>query len=58
MGADGDRTAVLDARMRVRGLEGLRVCGMSAVLDICAGNTNSLAMALGDRCADLVAGVL
>lgn len=58
MGADRDAMAVLDARMRVRGIEGLRVCDMSAVPDICAGNTNSLAMVLGDRCADLVAGVL
>ncbi|MEM1360316.1 MAG: GMC family oxidoreductase N-terminal domain-containing protein [Pseudomonadota bacterium] len=54
MGADGDPMAVLDARMRVRGIEGLRVCDMSAVPDINAGNTNAPAMMLGDRCADLV----
>lgn len=56
MGADGDPMAVLDARMRVRGVEGLRVCDMSAVPDINAGNTNAPAMMLGDRCADLVLG--
>jgi choline dehydrogenase-like flavoprotein len=56
MGADGDPMAVLDARMRVRGVEGLRVCDMSAVPDINAGNTNAPAMMLGDRCADLVMG--
>ena len=40
--------------MRVRGITGLRVCDMSAVPNINAGNTNALAMVLGDRCADLV----
>ena len=58
MGADGDRMAVLDARMRVRGVEGLRVCDMSAVPEIPAGNTNAPAMMLGDRCADMVMGEL
>ncbi|WP_268884095.1 GMC oxidoreductase [Jannaschia marina] len=50
--------AVLDARMRVRGIEGLRVCDMSAAPEIPAGNTNAPAMMLGDRCADLVLGRL
>lgn len=58
MGADGDEEAVLDARMRVRGIEGLRVCDMSAAPVINAGNTNAPAMMLGDRCADLVMGRL
>lgn len=56
MGADGDPMAVLDARMRVRGVDGLRVCDMSAVPNINAGNTNSPAMMLGDRCADFILG--
>lgn len=58
MGPDGDPNAVLDPRMRVRGIEGLRICDMSAVPDINAGNTNAPAMMLGDRCADFVMGVL
>ncbi len=58
MGADGDPLAVLDSRMRVRGIAGLRVCDMSAVPEIPAGNTNAPAMMLGDRCADLVMGKL
>lgn len=58
MGADGDPMAVLDARMRVRGIAGLRVCDMSAVPEIPAGNTNACAMVLGDRCADLILGAL
>ena len=56
MGADGDPMAVLDARMRVRGVSNLRVCDMSAVPDINAGNTNAPAMMLGDCCADLTMG--
>jgi choline dehydrogenase-like flavoprotein len=58
MGADGDPMAVLDSRMRVRGVSGLRICDMSAVPEIPAGNTNAPAMMLGDRCADLVLGQL
>lgn len=54
MGADGDPMAVLDSRLRVRGVGGLRVADMSAVPDINAGNTNAPAMMLGDRCADFV----
>jgi choline dehydrogenase-like flavoprotein len=56
MGADGDPMAVLDGRMRVRGVAGLRVADMSAVPNINAGNTNAPAMMLGDRCADFVMG--
>lgn len=56
MGADTDSMAVLDSRMRVRGIDNLRVCDMSAVPDINAGNTNAPAMMLGDRCADLIMG--
>lgn len=57
MGADGDPNAVLDARMRVRGVDNLRVADMSAVPNINAGNTNAPAMMLGDRCADFVLGL-
>jgi choline dehydrogenase len=56
MGADGDPMAVLDSRLRVRGIEGLRVADMSAVPDINAGNTNAPAMMLGARCAEFVMG--
>ncbi len=57
MGADGDRGAVLDARMRVRGVDNLRVSDMSAVPNINAGNTTAPAMMLGDRCADFILGL-
>ena len=54
MGADDNPMAVLDAKLRVRGVTGLRVCDMSAVPDINAGNTNAPAMMLGDRCAEFI----
>ena len=55
MGASHDPMAVLDARMRVRGVAGLRVCDLSAMPDINAGNTNAPAMMLGSRCAAFIA---
>jgi choline dehydrogenase len=54
MGVAGDPLAVLDSRLRVRGIEGLRVCDLSAMPNINAGNTNAPAMMLGSRCADFV----
>ena len=56
MGAHNDPLAVLDSRLSMRGIENLRVCAMSAVPNITAGNTNAAAMMLGDRCADFIMG--
>ena len=58
MGADGDKMAVLDAKMRVRGIENLRICDLSAVPNINSGNTSAPAIMLGLRCADLINNVL
>lgn len=54
MGSAHDPMAVLDSRMRVRGIEGLRVCDLSAMPNINAGNTAAPAMMLGSRCAEFV----
>ncbi len=56
MGAAGDRMAVLDSRLRVRGIDNLRICDLSAMPDINAGNTNAPAMMLGSRCAEFILG--
>lgn len=56
MGPAGDSMAVLDSRMRVRGVERLRVCDLSAMPNINGGNTNAPAMMLGSRCAALMSG--
>ena len=57
MGADGDPMAVLDARLRVRGIDNLRVADLSAVPNINAGNTTAPAMMVGDRCVDFILGL-
>ena len=54
MGRDGDPEAVLDARMRVRGVEGMRVIDCSAIPLIVSGNTNAAAFMLGDRAASFI----
>jgi choline dehydrogenase len=54
MGPPGDPEAVLDSRLRVRGVERLRVCDLSAMPNINAGNTNAPAMMMGSRCAEFI----
>jgi choline dehydrogenase-like flavoprotein len=49
MGPDGDPSAVLDARLRVRGVEGLRVIDTSAMPRIVSGNTNSPTLMIAER---------
>jgi choline dehydrogenase-like flavoprotein len=54
IGARNDPQAVLDPRMRVRGVERLSVCDLSAMPNINAGNTNAPALMLGARCAEFI----
>jgi choline dehydrogenase-like flavoprotein len=54
MGPPGDEFAVLDSRFRVRGIDGLRICDLSAMPNINAGNTNAPAMMLGARFASFI----
>lgn len=55
MGPAKDPEAVLDSKLCVRGVEGLRVIDCSAVPFIPSGNTNAVALALGYRAADFIA---
>jgi len=57
MGPEGDPMAVLDARLRVRGIDGLRVIDCAAMPFIPSGNTNAPVMALASRAVDFIAGV-
>ncbi|MGK7653687.1 GMC family oxidoreductase [Roseovarius sp. B08] len=49
-----DANAVVDARLRVHGLTGLRVADCSIMPEIVSGNTNAPAIMIGEKCADLV----
>ena len=55
MGRDDDPAAVVDPRLRVRGVDGLRVVDCSIMPAIVSGNTNAAAMAIGSKAADLIA---
>ena len=54
MGLPSDPTAVVDARLRVMGLEGLRVIDASVMPTITSGNTNTPTVMIGERGAGFV----
>ena len=51
MGRDDDPMAVLDSRLRVRGMAGLRVVDAGAMPTITSGNTNSPTLMLAEKAA-------
>jgi choline dehydrogenase-like flavoprotein len=54
MGIDGDPMAVTDARLRVRGIAGLRVIDASVMPAIVSGNTNSPTIMIAEKGAGLI----
>lgn len=54
MGTGGD--AVVDPELRVRGLQGLRVCDASVMPAINSSNTNAPTIMIGEKGADLIRG--
>nr|WP_297526002.1 GMC family oxidoreductase [uncultured Roseateles sp.] len=51
MGRADDETAVVDSRLRVRGVEGLRIIDASVMPTITSGNTNSPTLMIAERAA-------
>lgn len=56
MGVDADPMAVLDARLRVRGVEHVRVVDAGAMPTIISGNTNSPTLMMAEKAAEWIRG--
>jgi choline dehydrogenase len=56
MGVESDAMAVVDASLRVRGVDGLRVIDASVMPDVPGGNTNAPTIMIAEKGADLIRG--
>lgn len=51
-----DAMAVVDAKLRVHGIDNLRIADASIIPRMIGGNTNAPAMMIGDKCSDMILG--
>ena len=56
MGADSDAMSVVDASLKVRGVDALRVIDASVMPDVPGGNTNAPTIMIAEKGADLIKG--
>ena len=54
MGPASDPLAVVDAQLRVHGVEGLRVVDASIMPTVTGGNTNAPTIMLAEKAVDLI----
>jgi choline dehydrogenase-like flavoprotein len=54
--SDTHEMAVVDSKLRVHGLQGLRVIDASVMPTIVGGNTNAPTIMIAERAADLIRG--
>lgn len=54
MGPDSEPDAVVDARLRVKGVRGLRIADCSIMPKLNNGHPQAVAYAIGEKCADMI----
>ena len=54
MGSDNNKLAVLDEKLRVKGIKNLRVVDASSFPDMISGNINASVIMLAEKAADMI----